>query len=92
MHAMDTQNLKAFQAVADKGSFSEAASRLFITQPAISKRIAALELQLNCKLFDRIGRSVHLTQAGEILLPKARQILRDIADARRALEKLTGPN
>ncbi len=87
---MDTQNLQAFQAVADKGSFSEAASRLFITQPAISKRIAALEQQLNCKLFDRVGRKVHLTQAGEILLPKARQILLDMVDARRVLAELSG--
>ncbi len=87
---MDTQNLKAFQAVAAKGSFSEAASELFITQPAVSKRIAALELELGCKLFDRVGRNVHLTHEGETLLPKAQQILRDLQDARRQMLELSG--
>jgi len=87
---MDTQNLKAFQAVAESHSFSEAANELFITQPAVSKRIAALELELGCKLFDRVGRSVHLTHEGSTLLPKAQQILRDLQDTRRLMAELSG--
>lgn len=87
---MDTQNLKAFQAVAEKESFSEAADTLFLTQPAVSKRIAALEQQLNCRLFDRIGRRVTLTEAGRALLPRARQILLEVADTQRLISDLSG--
>ncbi len=87
---MDTQNLKAFVEVADLRSFSEAADRLHITQPAVSKRISVLENQLQCKLFDRISRSVHLTEAGKALLPKAEQILQSVLDARRSIADLQG--
>ena len=66
---MDTQNLQAFVEVAESKSFSDAAETLHITQPAVSKRIAALEGQLGCKLFDRISRTVQLTEAGRCLLP-----------------------
>jgi hypothetical protein len=59
---MDTELLSAFLAVADAASFSLAAERLHLTQPAISKRIAALEEQLGVRLFDRIGRHVSLTE------------------------------
>ena len=55
---MDTQLLEAFIAVASTGSFSDAAEKIHLTQPAVSKRIALLEQQLNCRLFDRIARSV----------------------------------
>lgn len=71
---MDINNLKAFIEVADKRSFSRSAESLHLTQPAVSKRIAALESELSARLFDRVGRSVHLTEAGNVLLPSARQI------------------
>lgn len=87
---MDTDSLKAFLAVADQQSFSLAAEQLYITQPAVSKRIAALESQLNCKLFDRIGRNVHLTEAGQALLPQSRRILQDIKEAVRSIQDLRG--
>lgn len=78
---MDTHSLQAFVMVAETASFSEAANRLFLTQSAISKRIALLEQQLNCRLFDRIGRQIKLTEAGQRLLPKAREIQLAIKDA-----------
>ena len=87
---MDTQNLKAFQAVAEHRSFSLAANELYLTQPAISKRIATLEAQLKCKLFDRIGRSIDLTPAGLALLPRARQILLDVSDTQQLISDLSG--
>ena len=87
---MDTQSLEAFVAVTDQGSFSAAAEKLFITQPAVSKRIALLEQRLGARLFDRIGRQIHLTEAGRALLPRARQILRELEDATRALSNVTG--
>ncbi|MFL0795926.1 MAG: LysR family transcriptional regulator [Cellvibrionaceae bacterium] len=87
---METESLKAFVAVAEENSFSEAAEVLHLTQPAVSKRIAALENLLDAKLFDRIGRQVSLTEAGRALLPRARQILREVGDARRAIDDLSG--
>ncbi|MTI52665.1 MAG: LysR family transcriptional regulator [Alcanivorax sp.] len=87
---MDTQALTAFLAVAESGSFSTAAERLFVTQPAVSKRIAQLEQQLGTRLFDRVGRRIRLTEAGEALLPRARQVLLDLEDMSRAISNLTG--
>lgn len=87
---MDTQNLKAFVAVAELRSFSHAAEQLHITQPAISKRIAALENELDATLFDRIARNTQLTESGAALLPRAKAILMDIEDASRALKNITG--
>ncbi|GAB2784412.1 LysR family transcriptional regulator [Halomonas shantousis] len=87
---MDTQSLQAFLAVADTGSFSAAGELLHLTQPAVSKRIATLEAQIDARLFDRINRRVTLTEAGRILLPRARQILVMFDDSRRALSNLDG--
>src|SRR5690606_784603 len=61
-----------------------------LTQPAISKRIAGLEQQLDVRLFDRLGREVTLTEAGRALLPQAYQILNVLDDTRRALTNLNG--
>ncbi len=87
---MDVASLKAFLSVAEHGSFSIASEHLFLTQPAISKRIAALEVELETPLFDRIGRQINLTQAGKALLPRAQQILREIDDSKRAIRNLSG--
>lgn len=85
---MDLASLDAFLAIADSGGFSAAGERLHLTQPAVSKRIAALEAQLGRRLFDRIGREVALTEAGQALLPRARRILAELDDTRRALDNL----
>ena len=87
---MDIAALKAFIAVAENSSFSLAAEQLFLTQPAISKRVSALENELEVRLFDRIGRGVSLTEAGQALLPRARGILLDLEDSVRALSNLSG--
>lgn len=87
---MDTQSLQAFMAVADTQSFSRAAEQLYLTQPAVSKRIATLESQVGARLFDRIGRRIALTEAGNVLLPQARRILFTVEDSRRALANLSG--
>ena len=86
---METQDLSAFIEVADSGSFSIAAERLHLTQPAISKRIAALEQRLRQPLFDRIGRRITLTSAGRTLLPYARRVLQELEDGRRAISRLS---
>jgi len=91
---VDIQNLSAFIAVSDTGSFSRAAEQLFITQPAVSKRIASLESELNTHLFDRIGKKVLLTEAGYALLPSAQRILAELDESKRAIgnlnEKVSG--
>jgi len=85
---MDTQNLSAFIAIAETGSFTQAAESLHLSQPAVSKRITALEEQIGQALFDRVGRRVSLTDAGRTLLPYARKALQDLEDGRRALSQL----
>ncbi|NQZ33945.1 MAG: LysR family transcriptional regulator [Oceanospirillaceae bacterium] len=87
---MDTNTLNAFIAVAESGSFSTAAEKLYITQSAISKRVALLEQQLDKKLFDRIGRQVSLTSAGRALMPCAEKILMSFEDARTVISNLDG--
>ena len=82
--------MKAFVAVAETGSFSLAAERLFLTQPAVSKRIAALESELDARLFDRIGRTVTLTEGGHALLPRAQKLLVELEDSIRAISSLSG--
>ena len=87
---MDIAALQAFVAIADSGSFSRAADALFLTQPAISKRIATLETELGIPLFDRIGRGVQLSPAGIALLDQARRILNEVAEAKRRIAGLSG--
>jgi DNA-binding transcriptional LysR family regulator len=86
---MDSNTLRAFLAIVDQGSFSEAAEQLHITQPAISKRLATLEAQLGAELVDRSQRQLKLTDAGARLLPHARRILDEIHNARIALSPNT---
>ncbi|WP_444930290.1 LysR family transcriptional regulator [Microbulbifer sp. SSSA002] len=86
---MELQWLRAFLAIAEQGSVSEGAEQLHLTQPAASKRLAALEQQLGSALFDRIGRRLQLTDAGRTLLPRARHILNEISDTERELRALS---
>lgn len=87
---IDCAALTAFVRVAELGSFSQAAEQLFLTQSAVSKRVALLEEQLGCRLFDRIGRQIDLTEAGVTLLPQAHRILHALEDAARSLQNLAG--
>lgn len=86
---MELNALGTFIAAAETGSFSKAAERLHLSQPAVSKRIAALEASLQLSLFDRIGRQLHLTEAGHALLPRAQRILLEVVDSQRALSRLS---
>jgi DNA-binding transcriptional LysR family regulator len=87
---MDIAALEAFVAVADAGSFSRGAEHVHLTQPAISKRIAALEDELGARLFDRSGRQAQLTHAGRELLAQARAILSEVSEAKRRIANLAG--
>ncbi len=87
---MDIEQLKAFVAIARKKSFSLAGEALYLTQPAISKRLATLESELKTPLIDRVSRNIKLTQAGETLLPRAEAILLELTQAKKAVADLEG--
>lgn len=87
---MDIQNLKAFIAVFKSQSFSKAANSLNITQPAVSKRIAALEHDYSTTLFNRIGKAIILTEAGNLLLSSARVIIAEIERSHQSIQALGG--
>ncbi|GAB3939534.1 LysR family transcriptional regulator [Micromonospora vulcania] len=73
---MDLDAVRTFVAAADAGQFQEAAAALSITQQAVSKRIAALEQDLDVRLFTRTARGAQLTIDGQAFLPHARELLR----------------
>ena len=87
---MEIAALQAFVEVADHRSFSQAAEALYLTQPAVSKRVAQLEAELGTRLFDRIGRRVSLTGAGTALLPRARRLINDARELKRLVSDLSG--
>ena len=85
---MEIHQLRYFVAVAEEGSFSNAAQREHVSQPSLSQQIHKLEEELNQQLFDRLPRSVVLTEAGRCLLPYARVILTALADGAKAVTAL----
>lgn len=87
---MEISALKAFVAVASEGSFSNAAQQLYVTQPAISKRISSLESELDTRLFDRAGKQVLLTESGKTLLPHAQEIITKTERTRELMASLAG--
>jgi DNA-binding transcriptional LysR family regulator len=87
---MEIRQLRAFIAIAELGTFTAGALRVHVTQAAISMQIRQLENELGAKLFVRAPRRVMLTEAGEQLLHRARQILRDHDAALDEIAELTG--
>ena len=85
---MELRHLTYFIAVAQKLNFSRAAEALHVAQPAISQQIKALEDQLGVRLFDRMGKRIALTRAGEVLLPHAYQILAAVELAANEVREL----
>src|SRR5438445_12497727 len=79
---MELHQLRYFCAVAETGSFSRAAEQSHVAQPSLSQQIIKLEEELGARLFDRLGRSVRLTELGKILLPRARAVRRELGAAR----------
>jgi LysR family hydrogen peroxide-inducible transcriptional activator len=82
---MEFHQLKYVCAIADTGNFSRAAERCQITQPSLSQQILKLEEDLGVRLFDRLGRSVRLTEAGRVFVPQARAILEQMDVARSSV-------
>ncbi len=90
MRTLDLRQVEVFYYVAKLRSFSKAAAALLLTQPTISGHIKTLEDSLSLVLFDRLGREVTLTQAGEVLYTYARRLLSVKTAAVQALQALQG--
>lgn len=88
-NTFDTRQLLAFAALARLGSFTRAAKELYLTQSAISHAIKALEEQAGCRLFERAGRQITMTQSGEQFLGHVEKILAEMKAARRGLDELS---
>jgi len=86
---MNLDQLTYFRKVSETGSASRAADELLLTQPAVSRQIIALEEELGEKLFDRIGKKMYLTRAGQTLLAHAERILRSVEEAKTAVKDLS---
>src|SRR5215813_3830751 len=82
---MEFQQLRYVCAVAETGNFSRAAERCRVAQPSLSQQVLKLEEDLGAKLFDRLGRSVRLTEAGRVFIPHARAILEQMEAARSSV-------
>ena len=87
---MELRHLRYFVSVADAGSVSRAAAQLRVTQPALSRQIRDLEAELGLPLFDRVGRRLQLTAAGDSLLLRTREILRAADSLREHAGALAG--
>jgi DNA-binding transcriptional LysR family regulator len=87
---MDIPSIETFLNVAKKQSFSLTAESMYLSQPAISKRIASLEIELKCKLFDRINKKVILTEAGKLFLPRAQNIILELKAGKNSLAEMGG--
>ena len=82
---MEFHQLRYICAIADTGNFSRAAERCQIAQPSLSQQVLKLEEDLGAKLFDRLGRSVRLTEVGRAFIPHARAILEQMDLARASV-------
>src|SRR3970040_170425 len=84
------RQLKVFEAVARKLSFSRAAGELHLTQPAVSMQVKLLENQAGLPLFEQIGKRIHLTEAGQELYQRSLTVADELRAAEEALNALRG--
>lgn len=84
---MNTQQLKVFIAIAENRNITQAAGKLFLSQPALSRQLTLLEEELGCRLVVRSNHGVDLTSAGEILYKRSKQILEDLDDTVEAVRE-----
>jgi LysR family hydrogen peroxide-inducible transcriptional activator len=82
---MELHQIEYFVAIVETGSFSKAAVRCNVAQPSLSQQIIKLEQEFGTPLFDRMGRTIALTEAGNILYPKAKTILAEVQQARHSV-------
>jgi len=87
---MEIHQLRYFVAVAEEGNFSRAAEKVRVAQPSLSQQIQKLEAELGQPLFDRLPRTVLLTDAGKRFQEFAQRILAGVADAQRCVDECKG--
>jgi DNA-binding transcriptional LysR family regulator len=87
---LENFRLKVFRAVAENASFRKAGDELYLTQPAVTQQIKALEEDLGLQVFDRTGTKVVLTAAGKILLQQVRRIVKLLEQVDQKLAALSG--
>ena len=85
---MNIKHLEHLLALADTGSFSRAAEKMFLTQSALSRSIQSLEIDLGAKVLDRIGKRNELTPLGQDVVARARHIVREAAELRQSAKLL----
>src|SRR3954453_20791481 len=85
---LDSRQVRTFCVLARTGSFTQTARELHLTQSGVSHSVKALERDVGCRLLDRLGKKVVLTQAGEQLLHHATKILQEMENARESLTHL----
>lgn len=88
--SMEFHQLRYFVAAAEELSMTGAARRLHVSQPALSRQVAALEEELGVPLFERVRKRIRLTEAGRYFLPKARQLLCDAETGAQQLREFYG--
>jgi epsilon-lactone hydrolase len=88
--AIELRHIRAFVTVAEELSFSRAADRLYVSPSALSRQIGALEKLVGCELLERSTHSVELTLAGDALLERAREVLRDVDAAVQMAQSVGG--
>jgi DNA-binding transcriptional LysR family regulator len=86
---MKIDQLRTFQKVALTGSFTKAARELFLTQPAVSQQVKALEHTYGVRLFDRKGKTIQMTHEGEILFSKINNLLSELRDIEKLFEDMS---
>ncbi|WP_184183140.1 LysR family transcriptional regulator [Paenibacillus sp. JGP012] len=84
---MNVENIEAFVYINHYGSFNKAAEVLFLSQPSVTARIQSLERELGCKLFDRLGKQIVLTDEGRKFLPYAQQVLQVLQKGRQKIQQ-----
>ena len=87
---MEARHLRSFIEVARHGHVTRAAERLLLAQPALSQQMRRLEREVGAELFTRTARGVRLTQAGELLLPRAVRVVTELDDAHADIAALRG--
>jgi len=85
------RQLQVFEMVARHLSFTRAAEELFLTQPAVSMQVRQIEDMVGLALFERLGRKIYLTEAGEQMYRVSREITSSLAEAERTLNEIKGP-
>jgi DNA-binding transcriptional LysR family regulator len=87
---INLHQLRIFQAVAEHGGYSRAAAVLFLSQPGVSLQVKALERSIGLPLFEKVGRTLHLTEAGRELLGYSERIFALLDETRLVMEELGG--